>query len=68
MLGECCSMLWRRLFMLIATPKEIIGKFRYINQEPVPIYELSEDEQKVFDEFYYTFMQERSLRFESEDD
>lgn len=54
--------------MLIATPKEIIGKFRYINQEPVPICELSENEQKVFDEFYYTFMQERSLRFESEDD
>lgn len=42
--------------MLIATPKEIIGKFRYINQEPVPICELSKDEQKVFDEFYYTFM------------
>ena len=37
--------------MLMATPKEIIGKMKYENGKPVAIGVLTEEEQQVFDKF-----------------
>lgn len=54
--------------MLLAAPQEIINKFKYENGEPVAICELTEEEQKIFDEFYETFMREKKHRFEDIDE
>lgn len=54
--------------MLLATPSEIIGKMKYENGKPTATCELTEEEQKVFDEFCETFEKERNSRFEDTDD
>lgn len=54
--------------MLLAVPKEIIGKIRYVNKEPVAICDLTGQEQIIFDEFHNVFMQEQKNRFEDTDE
>lgn len=52
--------------MLMATPKEIIGKMKYENGKPVEIGVLTEEEQQVFDEFCGDFERELKERFVDE--
>jgi hypothetical protein len=54
--------------MLLAVPTEIIKKVDYKNGEPVASGKLTEEEQKIFDEFYKTFMYEKEHRFIIEDE
>lgn len=55
-----------RNIMLIATPKEIIGKMKYENGKPVEIGVLTEEEQQVFDEFCEDFERELKESFVDE--
>ncbi len=55
-----------RNIMLMATPKEIIGKMKYENGKPVAIGVLTEEEQQVFDEFCEDFERELKESFVDE--
>ena len=52
--------------MLMATPKEIIGKMKYENGKPVAIGVLTEEEQQVFDKFCDDFEWLQKKRFVDE--
>lgn len=52
--------------MLMATPKEIIGKMKYENGKPVAIGALTEEEQQVFNKFCEDFERELKERFVDE--
>jgi hypothetical protein len=54
--------------MLLATPKEIIGKMKYENGKPTATCELTEEEQKVLDEFCKVVEREKKNRFRFEDE
>lgn len=49
--------------MLIAAPKEILGKFGYRNGKPTATCELTDEEQKVFDKFCEDFEELQRSRF-----
>lgn len=52
--------------MLMATPKEIVGKMKYENGRPVAIGVLTEEEQQVFNNFCEDFERELKERFVDE--
>jgi hypothetical protein len=54
--------------MLLAVPAKIGKKVDYKNGEPVANGKLTEEEQKIFDEFYKTFMYEKEHRFIIDDE
>lgn len=49
--------------MLLATPKELIGKISYEPGYPSPTCELTDAEKEIFDKFYKDFMYEHEHRF-----
>lgn len=54
--------------MLPVIPSEILGKVKYKNRKPVATCELTEEEQKIFDEFCEYFDKLCKMRFEVSDD
>lgn len=49
--------------MLLATPKELIGKINYESGYPAPTCELTDTEKEIYDRFYKDFMYELKHRF-----
>ena len=49
--------------MLLATPKELIGKISYEPGYPAPTCDLTDVEKEIYDKFYKDFMDEREHRF-----
>ena len=49
--------------MLLATPKELIGKISFEPGFPSPTCELTDAEKEIYDRFYKDFMDELKHRF-----